>query len=512
MNLRTLILCGSIAAPAFSQAAHADLYHVVENGESLASIATRYKSTPDILRAANKLIGINDNAALGAMLLRVPEGSNATVSAMPLIAPTVATSAQAAHSEANRGSNMAGTITRSLKYTVQVGDTVDSIVARHAANGYTVSADSIRDRNNLTTEPTAGQSLVIPVQSTVYRAPGNTVASSSQNSSNGLRTVSSSEQLSGGARLSGEIAMPTAREIPASGSPVYQAPNNRAKKASSNAKPRLAQATAQRGPTSLSSRSYSPSGDTSGVRVLGQQEEAPNLGETPQPRVRTSVPPIKTTAPSRVARVAKISLTGARIRRLPDSDAATLYNCATGTEIAVTRQSGPWSAVLMSDASTGWVPTRYLRMTDQQVDISAIKLQEASLPQRDGKFAYSGNFSSSNPVVANALSYMGTPYVWGGNTRRGIDCSGLVKNAFASAGYSLPRTAAEQAKVGQRVDPSNLREGDRLYFSKSGSRVDHTGMYLNNGLFVHASGSGRSVIVSNLYDKRNWNIFVGARR
>jgi cell wall-associated NlpC family hydrolase len=320
-----------------------------------------------------------------------------------------------------------------------------------------------------------------------------------------MRTISSAnEVLAGGASLSGEMQYPVAREIK-SGTPIYQDPGSN--NARTNA--RVAQSTERRGPTSLSSRSYSPSGE---VRVLGPQEEAPNVGETPQSRVRTTAPQVRASGASRVAHVARIALNGARIRRLPDSEAVTLYSCKTGTEIAVTRQSGAWSAVLMSDRSTGWVPTRYLKMTDQQVDISSIALQESALPRRNGKYAYSGNFSSNNPVVANALSYMGTPYVWGGNTKRGIDCSGLVKNAFASAGYRLPRTAAEQSKIGQKVDPSQLREGDRLYFSASGSRVDHTGLFLGNGLFVHASGSGRSVIVSNLYDSRNWNIFVGARR
>jgi cell wall-associated NlpC family hydrolase len=512
MNLRTLTLCGAIAATALPQTSHADLYHAVENGETLSSIAARYKSTPDILRAANKLVGINNGARLDAMLLIVPEGPNSVAASIPVLpglrtvastpsARTAAIIPATSSAPVAAPSAMSGTITRSLRYTVQSGDTIESIAARHAASGYNVSADVIRERNNLLGNPSAGQTLVVPVQSTVYRAPGY---------NSGMRTISSStEELAGGASLSSEMMLPTAREIKTAGAPAYQDPGSNSTRAA-KAKARLAQSSERRGPTSLSSRSYSPSGGD--IRVLGPQEEAPNIGEAPQSRVRTTAPQVRASGASRIAHVAKIALNGARIRRLPDAEAVTLYSCKTGTEIAVTRQSGAWSAVLMSDRSTGWVPTRYLKMTDQQVDISSIALQESALPRRSGKYAYSGNFSSNNPVVANALSYMGTPYVWGGNTKRGIDCSGLVKNAFASAGYSLPRTAAQQSKVGLKVDPSQLREGDRLYFSASGSRVDHTGLYLGNGLFVHASGSGRAVIVSNLFDSRNWNIFVGARR
>jgi cell wall-associated NlpC family hydrolase len=498
MNPR-LALC-ALAATLSPSLVHADSYHAVEAGETLASVAARYKLSPDALRTANRLT-LADSAPLGAMLLRVPDGTSAVsvASRAAISAPVMSAPAQSSFA----GS---GSITKTLRYTVEEGDTVEGIAARHTSRGFNVSPDSIRTRNNLSGQPTPGSVLTIPLQTTVYRAPEpvRAVASSSVAAS-GFRTVSSddsftSSELAGGAQISGELPMPTARELPSTGTPVYQAPNaGKAKVA------------AQRGPTSLSSRSYSPIGDTSGVRVLGPREEAPNVGNTPSPRVRNTEPVIAP-SPTRIATVAKVAMSGARIRRLPDSDAATLYRCATGTEIAVLRQTGAWSAILMSDKSTGWMPTRYLRMSPQQVDISSIPVTEGTYARRANRYAYTGNFSSSNPMVAQALTWLGTPYVYGGTSRRGIDCSALVQTSFRACGYNLPRTAAQQSKVGQRVDPSDLRAGDRLYFSASGTRIDHTGLYMGNGLFVQASGSGRAVIVSNLFDSRNWNIFVGARR
>lgn len=485
MNSR-LALCALAATLATSLTVRADSYHAVEAGETLSSVAARYKLSPDALRTANRLT-VADSIALGAMLLRIPDGTAAvTTTSRAAISAPVAT-----------GSSSGGSISRALRYTVEEGDTVETIAARHASRGYNVTAESIRSRNGLAGQPAPGSVLTIPVQTTVVRA----VASAAPAAS-GFRTVSSEDtggELAGGAQLSGELPLPTAHELPETGTPVYQAPNARKAKVQ------------QRGPTSLSSRSYSPTGDVSGVRVLGPREEAPNVGTTPEPRVRVTQPAIAP-APTRVATVAKVALSGARIRRLPDSDAATLYRCATGTEIAVLRQTGAWSAILMSDKSTGWMPTRYLQMSPQRVDISSIPVTEGTYARRANKYAYAGNFTSSNPMVAHALTYLGTPYVYGGESRRGIDCSSLVQHAFAECGYRLPRTAAQQAKVGQRVDPSNLKAGDRLYFSASGSRIDHTGLYMGNGLFVQASGSGRKVIVSNLFDRRNWNIFVGARR
>ncbi|HEX8833694.1 MAG TPA: NlpC/P60 family protein [Abditibacteriaceae bacterium] len=522
MNFRSLLVCGTFSALSLSLSlpAHADLYHVVESGDTLSSVATRYKVTTDVLRSINKLAETSDRAALPSMLLRVPEnGKNTTTLSLPAVSGSAATVSSSARMTSNRASSpepsaTIGSISRSLTYTVQAGDTVESIVTRHAQNGYNVSTESVRARNDISGQPLAGRTIILPLNSTVYRAPAAAPVAAiqpssfapSSSTSSGFRTISSEEgELVGGAKLSDEMWMPTAREVPQGKPPVYQAPNAAR---SARRTPQLA----QRGPTSLSSRSYSPSGDLDGVRVLGPREDAPNLGTTPQPRVRTVAPPSVPTVASKLAYVATVAGNGARIRRLPDAEAVTLYKCAAGTEIAVTKQSGPWSAILMSDRSTGWIPTRYLKMTGQSVDISSIPITEQNTPRRANKYAYTGNFSSNHPMVAQALTWLGTPYVYGGTSRRGIDCSALVQTSFRANGYSLPRTAAQQARVGMKVDPSNLREGDRLYFSASGSRVDHTGLYMGNGLFVHASGSGRSVIVSNLFDKRNWNIFVGARR
>jgi cell wall-associated NlpC family hydrolase len=302
----------------------------------------------------------------------------------------------------------------------------------------------------------------------------------------------------------------TAREVAAK-APVYQSPNR-------NANTPRAQA-ARRGPTVLASRGYFPSPELDGARVLGRNEEAPVVGSAPQSRVGNSNVAARVQS-SPMARVAMVSMRGARIRRLPESSATTLYQCTTGTELAVTQQNGMWSAVLMSDRSTGWVPTKYLRFTGASVDISSQVLMNAAAARSRSTsgLAVNGNWSSDNPMVAQALTWLGTRYVYGGTGRNGIDCSALVQASFRANGLSLPRTAAQQARVGMPVDlgtPANLdnlQSGDRLYFSASGRRIDHTGLYMGNGLFVHASGSGRGVIVSRLTDSRNWNIFVGARR
>ena len=118
-------------------------------------------------------------------------------------------------------------------------------------------------------------------------------------------------------------------------------------------------------------------------------------------------------------------------------------------------------------------------------------------------------------VIATGRTYIGTPYKRGGNTKAGIDCSGLIKNSYKTIGIKLPRTAKEQSKVGKRRGWDGLRKGDLVYFKfkKKGSKWYHSGMITYVGqdkiLFIHASSS-RGVVESNLlsdYYKKNVKSF-----
>ena len=108
-------------------------------------------------------------------------------------------------------------------------------------------------------------------------------------------------------------------------------------------------------------------------------------------------------------------------------------------------------------------------------------------------------------VAFEALRYVGTPYKYGGSDRKGMDCSGLVNVVFRNFGVSLPRRSRDIATSGMEVSPDSLMPGDILAFSsKPGGRVNHVGIYVGKGKFVHASTS-RGVVVDSLdkyYRKR----------
>jgi cell wall-associated NlpC family hydrolase len=99
-------------------------------------------------------------------------------------------------------------------------------------------------------------------------------------------------------------------------------------------------------------------------------------------------------------------------------------------------------------------------------------------------------------LLKRALALLGTPYRWGGTATNGFDCSGLVGYVFKTAlGIELPRVSRDMAHAGQRVDRSSLTAGDIVFFSRSGKRVDHVGIYVGNGQFLHAPRTGKDVMV-----------------
>jgi hypothetical protein len=103
------------------------------------------------------------------------------------------------------------------------------------------------------------------------------------------------------------------------------------------------------------------------------------------------------------------------------------------------------------------------------------------------------------PLLRIIDEWYGTRYIYGGSTKRGIDCSALMQVFFASLyGMALPRTAKMQYDFSRRISRTELKEGDLLFFNTTGG-VSHVGMYLCNNKFVHASSSN-GVTISDMFD------------
>lgn len=166
-------------------------------------------------------------------------------------------------------------------------------------------------------------------------------------------------------------------------------------------------------------------------------------------------------------------------------------------------RSSSWIAVVMENGRLGYIPSSRVATLPYNVTSDRVAPQQAK------------GSSTKAAIAQYGLRYTGTRYVWGGNSLTGgIDCSGFVQQLFGKIGIDLPRTAAEQARVGKPIERlEDLKPGDRLYFwDRRRGKIGHTGLYLGNGYFVHSSSNNRGVDTDDLRNPRWRNILVSARR
>jgi peptidoglycan DL-endopeptidase CwlO len=130
-----------------------------------------------------------------------------------------------------------------------------------------------------------------------------------------------------------------------------------------------------------------------------------------------------------------------------------------------------------------------------------------------GKFAsriLSRTTTIAKNLTRDALRFLGTPYVFGGTTTAGFDCSAYVQHVFAMIGVNLPRTADAQYYAANRIK-GGMKAGDLVFFQTYEPGPSHVGIYLGNGKFVHASSS-HGVMVSELSNSYWQARYLGAKR
>ena len=180
------------------------------------------------------------------------------------------------------------------------------------------------------------------------------------------------------------------------------------------------------------------------------------------------------------------------IRTGPGTNYATCGSLSKGTVVEVLDTIGGlggWYKI-----ANGYVSTDYVTLVD------------ASVANGSAKGA---------AIAAYAKQFVGYPYVYGGSSPSGFDCSGFTSYVYAQFGISLNRSASNQLDNGTPVSMSELQPGDLVLFKKSGTgskRASHVGIYIGGNQFVHASTSTVGVIVSNMSDAYYTSGFVGGRR
>ncbi len=195
---------------------------------------------------------------------------------------------------------------------------------------------------------------------------------------------------------------------------------------------------------------------------------------------------------------------GVYMRSGPATTHAHYCQLNRGDAVEVIGKEGNWYQISTALAACGYayISADYISTTMPTIEAPAMTYGNSA-----------GNVSAGQRVVRIAEQFLGLPYVYGGSTPAGFDCSGFTSYVFKQMGYKLNRVSADQIHNGVPVSKSELKPGDLLLFKKKGaSRIHHVGIYVGDGMMIHSPQTGDVVkytsIVSGYYN----NCYYAARR
>ena len=213
----------------------------------------------------------------------------------------------------------------------------------------------------------------------------------------------------------------------------------------------------------------------------------------------------------------KVTADVLNIRSAPKSGSTSLGTASHGAVLTVTGIEGSWFAVSYNGIS-GYVASQYVLIcSPSTADTSAPETPEeapADTPAETPADNPAATVSGSE-IVSLAQQYLGVPYVYGGSSPSGFDCSGFTMYIFAQVGIKLPHGATSQLSYGASVSRSELQPGDLVFFQDYGAVASHVGIYIGGDQFIHASsssGNSRCVTISSLTESYYANHYYTARR
>ena len=182
----------------------------------------------------------------------------------------------------------------------------------------------------------------------------------------------------------------------------------------------------------------------------------------------------------------------ASLRNAPHVKATVVTTVFGRQTVSITGQKGLWYKVTSGNGLEGWIYKTYI-VTDT--------------------VAAAGYQHSPEQLVKFAKKYLNTGYVYGGNSPQGFDCSGFTQFVYNKFGYDMPRRSQDQMNLGIPVSQKNLAPADLVFFSTSKSKqVNHVGIYIGEGKFIHASSGSRRIRINTLNDSYFKTRYQGGRR
>ncbi len=190
------------------------------------------------------------------------------------------------------------------------------------------------------------------------------------------------------------------------------------------------------------------------------------------------------------------------LREGPSTEHKEIGELVLSTQVIITDQQGEWYKVLLDNGETGWVASWLIDTREER-----IARQEGGAP------ASPSSRNKGSQIIQTALKYLGHPYVRGGESPGGFDCSGFVQYVMGRHGIKVGRTCPGLFLQGRPVSRSQLQPGDVVFFKNTYRRgLSHVGLYINDNKFIHASNSRSGVKISRITDSYYAPRYAGAKR
>ena len=215
----------------------------------------------------------------------------------------------------------------------------------------------------------------------------------------------------------------------------------------------------------------------------------------------------------------KVTGSSVNVRSDAGTEFAKVTAVSKGATVTVTGFKNGWYQISVS-SKTGWVRSDYLDLYATRPSGSSAGSSVASSIPAATAVSNGQTYTISSTVedlIAYAKSFLGVPYVYGGTSAKGFDCSGYTMYIFKHFGINLPHSATSQLNYGINVSRSELQPGDLVFFrdtNYSTKAASHVGIYIGDSNFIHASSSrsGKYVSINSLNEAYHSRVFTVGRR
>ena len=196
---------------------------------------------------------------------------------------------------------------------------------------------------------------------------------------------------------------------------------------------------------------------------------------------------------------AKVTTDVLNVRSAPSTSADIVTRLSKDATAKIIGINTGWFKIEMASGTTGYIHPDYVEVVANSVSTTTA----ASVSAASG--------SVRSQVLDYASTFLGVPYVYGGSSPKGFDCSGFTSYVYKHFNVSLPHSSASQYTRVTKVSRDNLQPGDLVFFASSagGSKINHVGIYVGNGNFIHAPRPGKNVCYERLNNSYYVEHYIG---